>query len=552
MKKTLFPSLLALLLLSVMLLTGCSGAFNYENSDLSAMITLGDYKGRLSITVADLAASITDEDVQDKINTALKGLGSKAYYKKLESGAIVYGDTVGLTYKAILLSEIRKVHGEDSDGMGLTADQIKDLSAISGGEVTVVSDYVIGANTFFDKDAEDIAKKLEDALVGKEVGKDENEAQRIVPVSVEFPTDYKTTEIQGETVVFYLYPEYKWQAVEERELAFGDRIIITRTNKPSDEEAPGASHYENAVEDKVEFVTLAEAQAWHTQLRDDFNALEAGSRFGTTLTFTVKEHVSWTEGEGDDFEAKTEEVDVDYTVTVWSIPEVRYIQWDGVVDGDEAEEGQMTFSTFCTELKLTKSDYEDYADYQKQLKESLQLERDVQITANQYHAAFNALMNLSKMDESNAAVQKEVAAFVKEATDNLNYWYSRLQRNGQLSTMQSYAKSAGFTDVKDYYLHTNYGATQETLETAAKEYVKKNLVLWQFLHAEKDKLSDNGNYLTDAEYDAGYAEYEKIYEGSTTLSSMDREAIRAGLIWDKACKYLYENYCDVTTKPAND
>lgn len=551
MKKTLFPSLLALLLLSVMLLTGCSGAFNYENSDLSAMITLGDYKGRLSITVADLAASITDEDVQDKINTALKGLGSKAYYKKLESGAIVYGDTVGLTYKAILLSEIRKVH-EGSDGMGLTADQIKDLPAISGGEVTVVSDYVIGANTFFDKDAESIAKKLEGALVGKEVGKDADGVQRIVPVTVEFPTDYKTTAIQGETVVFYLYPEYKWQAVEERELAFGDRIIVTRTNKPADETAEGAGHYENAAENKVEFVTLAEAQAWHTQLRDDFNALEAGSRFGKTITFQVNENVSWTEGEGESFEAKTANVAIDYTVTVWSIPEIRYIKWDGVVDGDEAEEGQMTFSTFCTELKLTKSEYENYADYQKKLKDSLQLERDVQITANNYQAAFKALMNASKMDESNATVQKEVAAFVKEATDNVNYWYSRLQRNGQLSSMQSYAKSAGFTDVRDYYLHTNYGATQATLETAAKEYVKKNLVLWQFLHAEKDKLSDNGNYLTDAEYDAGYAGYEKIYEGSKTLSSMDRETIRAGLIWDKACKYLYENYCDVTKKPAKN
>ena len=551
MKKTLFPSLLALLLLSVMLLTGCSGAFNYENSDLSSMITLGDYKGRLPITVADLAASITDEDVQDKINTALKGLGSKAYYKKLESGAIVYGDTVGLTYKAILLSEIQKVH-EGSDGMGLTADQIKDLPAISGGEVTVVSDYVIGANTFFDKDAESIAKKLEGALVGKEVGKDADGVQRIVPVTVEFPTDYKTTAIQGETVVFYLYPEYKWQAVEERELAFGDRIIVTRTNKPADETAEGAGHYENAVENKVEFVTLAEAQAWHTQLRDDFNALEAGSRFGKTITFQVNENVSWTEGEGESFEAKTANVAIDYTVTVWSIPEIRYIKWDGVVDGDEAEEGQMTFSTFCTELKLTKSEYENYADYQKKLKDSLQLERDVQITANNYQAAFKALMNVSKMDESNATVQKEVAAFVKEATDNVNYWYSRLQRNGQLSSMQSYAKSAGFTDVRDYYLHTNYGATQATLETAAKEYVKKNLVLWQFLHAEKDKLSDNGNYLTDAEYDAGYAEYEKIYEGSKALSSMDRETIRAGLIWDKACKYLYENYCDVTKKPAKN
>lgn len=548
MKKTLFPSLLALLLLSVMLLTGCSGAFNYENSDLSAMITLGDYKGRLSITVADLAASITDEDVQDKINTALKGLGSKAYYKKLESGAIVYGDSVGLTYKAILLSEIQKVH-EGSDGMGLTADQIKDLSAISGGEVTVVSDYVIGANTFFDKDAESIAKKLEDALVGKEVGKDADGVQRIVPVTVEFPTDYKTTAIQGETVVFYLYPEYKWQAVEERELAFGDRIIVTRTNKPADETAEGAGHYENAAENKVEFVTLAEAQAWHSQLLLDFNALEAGSRFGKTITFQVNENVSWTEGEGESFEAKTANVAIDYTVTVWSIPEIRYIKWDGVVDGDEAEEGQMTFSTFCTELKLTKSEYENYADYQKKLKDSLQLERDVQITANNYQAAFKALMNASKMDESNATVQKEVAAFVKEATDNVNYWYSRLQRNGQLSSMQSYAKSAGFTDVRDYYLHTNYGATQATLETAAKEYVKKNLVLWQFLHAEKDKLSDNGNYLTDAEYNAGYAGYEKIYD-SKTLSSMDRETIRAGLIWDKACKYLYENYCDVTKKPA--
>ena len=551
MKKTFFPSLLALLLLSVMLLTGCGGAFNYENSDLSSMITLGDYKGRLPITVADLAATITDEDVQDKINTALKGLGSKAYYKKLESGAIVYGDTVGLTYKAILLSEIQKVH-EGSDGTGLTADQIKDLPAITGGNVTATSDYQIGANTLFDKDTESIAKTLEGALVGKEVGKDGGGVQRIVPVTVAFPTDYKTTAIQGETVVFYLYPEYKWQAVEERELAFGDRIIVTRTNKPADETAEGAGHYENAAENKVEFVTLAEAQAWHTQLRDDFNALEAGSRFGQTITFQVNENVSWTEGEGESFEAKTASVAIDYTVTVWSIPEIRYIKWDGVVDGDEAEEGQMTFSTFCTELKLTKSDYEDYADYRKQLKESLQLERDVQITANNYQAAFKALMNASKMDESNATVQKEVAAFVKEATDNVNYWYSRLQRNGQLSTMESYAKSAGFSDVRDYYLHTNYGATQATLETAAKEYVKKNLVLWQFLHAEKDKLSDNGNYLTDAEYDAGYAEYEKIYEGSSTLSSMDRETIRAGLIWDKACKYLYENYCDVTKKPAKD
>lgn len=551
MKKTLFPSLLALLLLSVMLLTGCGGAFNYENSDLSAMITLGDYKGRLSITVADLAASITDEDVQNKIDTALKGLGSKAYYKKLESGAVVYGDTVGLTYKAVLLSEIRKVH-EGSDGMGLTADQIKNLPAINGGNVTATSDYQIGANTFFDKDTESIAKTLEGALVGKEVGKDADGVQRIVPVTVEFPTDYKTTAIQGETVVFYLYPEYKWQAVEERTIAFGDRIIVTRTNKPADATAEGAGHYENAAENKVEFVTLAEAQAWHTQLRDDFNALEAGSRFGKTITFQVNENVSWTEGEGESFEAKTANVAIDYTVTVWSIPEIRYIKWDGVVDGDEAKDGQMTFSAFCTELKLTKSDYANYADYQKKLKDSLQLERDVQITANNYQAAFKALMNASKMDESNATVQKEVAAFVKEATDNVNYWYSRLQRNGQLSSMQSYAKSAGFTDVRDYYLHTNYGATQATLETAAKEYVKKNLVLWQFLHAEKDKLSDNGNYLTDAEYNAGYAGYEKIYEGSKTLSSMDRETIRAGLIWDKACKYLYENYCDVTKKPAKN
>ena len=70
--------------------------FDYENSDLSGMVTLGDYKG-IDVTIE--SALLTEEEFESAIDNMLSGY---AYYEKITDRAVEEGDTVICDYSGYL------------------------------------------------------------------------------------------------------------------------------------------------------------------------------------------------------------------------------------------------------------------------------------------------------------------------------------------------------------------------------------------------------------------------------------------------------------------
>lgn len=598
MKKLLSLLLVVATLLSVGLLAGCADTpFDYRNSDLTPYVTLGNYQGKLNFTIADLAETITDEDVRKEITDMLANAAIP--YKKLDTAGltVAYGDTVGILYKGILLDSliagehvVKNQDGTDltdqqildqlnakNEGAGLTEDEIKEITGFQGGSNMTgndptPSDLQIGSNSFI--------PGFEAALVGFKVG------DPLKPIVVTFPTPYSNSDLAGKRAVFFVKVKYELQLVDMRDIEFGDYLALTYvakmigTVKPGENEGD-APTLENTDDTKAyldglykytspelsednRFTgilgTYSSAGALtgglnqDTQLHAAFlaainEAREAGSfELDKEFTFTDDVVLSVTDKETDEKDSVT--VRVEYTTTVYNLANVRYMA------AEDVDTELYPYKDFCEDLKID-AEADDgklatYAAYKTDLQEAMQLQRDIQIQANKYQGAFQALVkSCPKLDISSPEMQKQVEAYKNEVLGNIKYLTTQAKASGYEYYYSMYYSSYGVSTLEEYIMYTNYGYKQGTintqLQTDAETYVKERLVFWRFVQAESVVL-------TEEEYQFGLRKYQEIYDSETfmTDNNIPEEALREALLWDKVAKILVDDYSNITRAPAKD
>lgn len=525
----------ALLILVVMLCTALiscgGGGFDYRTEDLTPYVTLAPYESeRLQAVIAELAALITDADVNEEIDDAL--IAGKAYLEKLKEGTIAYGDTIGLTYKGVLVSVIEAQYPDHGDGTGLTDDQIKNLTAFEGGEAKTEQELTIGSGRF--------VEGFESAMVGMTIG------SKNQPIKITFPEDYSSADLAGKEAIFFVSPTYKLKLEPERELAFKDVIAMTYEIHL----AEGYEAYEEYFDDETEepqtgVYTLSQDSQFHSALILAFNALAEGSRFGTEMNFTETHVISVPNA--DDTGKEDKEIKVDYTVTVHSLSMPLYFTHA------EAADGTLSFEDFLGYLDLDEEDYEGktYTDFFNETKEEMQKQRDLQITANRYQGAFDALVEASDVRLDDPKIRELVQAYQDEVRGNIEYMTTFYRASGYASLYEQLAVSYGLTGgLEEYVMYTLYGYKKSTIDkelaTDAEEYVAGRLVFWQLVKTKNITLSD-------AEYASGVEKYKDLYENDNFIedNNLTEEQIREALLWDKVAQMLTE-YTDFTEKPAKE
>ncbi|MGB5823771.1 MAG: trigger factor [Proteocatella sp.] len=150
--------LLPIALISVMLLSGCSGSSDSATvKNIEDYITLGQYKG-LEYTLA--AKAVTDEDVANAIENILSSTKTTT---DVTGRGVKNGDIANIDYEGLL-----------------------DGKAFDGGTAKGY-DLTIGSNAFI--------PGFESQLIGAEIGKTVN-------LDITFPADYGSADLAGKAVVF--------------------------------------------------------------------------------------------------------------------------------------------------------------------------------------------------------------------------------------------------------------------------------------------------------------------------------------------------------------
>lgn len=156
MKKKTIAGLLCGVALLV--LASCGSSMSYEDYDLNEYLKVGEYKG---LTVAPYSISVTDDEVQEQIQSNLKAAAKDTKLDK--NTAIADGDTVNIDYTG-------KVDGKKFDGG--TAEK---------------QDLTIGSGSFIDG--------FESGLIGHKKGE-------TVTLNLTFPEDYSEESLKGKDVTF--------------------------------------------------------------------------------------------------------------------------------------------------------------------------------------------------------------------------------------------------------------------------------------------------------------------------------------------------------------
>ena len=560
--------------------------------------------GGLKADVAKLDAVITDEKVIEEINDALVEAGAYYTKITDTNEKVALGDLVGITYFGVevdkLDAETYNEDGTKKDGTALTEDEVKALKALgfSGGATTSTVDYVVGLGAVPTSSSSSYSKYIDDldqGLIGHSIG------EKNAPIPCTFPEDYSSSDLAGKKVIFFTSFEYERPSVDPRKLDYGDLIAITYTVKFTDdmtEEQKAVWEEENgelSTEAVTETLILDKNNIFHAGIKVNFNpkmisagegedATEvedpdwvASNMIGVEIVFvserivTVKNDVEDEEGNSD-VEVTDVEVDLEYTITVHKIATSRYFTVDDVkagtlpykpatVEGEEEEgeteegdehaghdheheeeedEGDGVDDTFTEFLDITATEYETFDKYYEGLKEDMQVARDIQIQANRYQAAFNALVDACSFASftENKQLAKLKQKYVDEMNGNIDYLAQQYELLGLAET-----------SARQYAL-SGYGYTEATLKTQlpvdAEEYVKNRLVFWSL-------VKQAGLTITDEEYEAGLANYRELADNETYGDGYDKEVIREALLWDKVCDYLIKNnFVTLTEKPAKD
>ena len=527
MKKIV--SLLLLAAMMVLTLASCGSAgFDYKANASKYVIKLADYENtKLAATLAQLAAIITDDDVKDEINEAL--ISGKAYLNKIKEGNIAWGDTIGLTYKGVLASNVEALATTESSLEAILANitdaQINALTAFEGGEAKTETTLQIGSGQFIDG--------FEAAMVGMKLG------QKNQSLVVTFPEDYSEKTLAGKKAVFFVSPTYKLQLETVRPLKNKDTIAATYEIKLAEGYEGYAEYFEDQTEGKeTKIFSLSQDSQFHMALKLAFNEMLANlpegaesEAFETEITFRETHVVS--HPNADDSGKEQSNVLVDYTVTVHALSTPLYYT------ADDAASNTLKFSEFLTYLGLKEADYKDktYTDYFKEKKEEMQKARTLQITANRYQAAFDALVEASEIDMDNEVIKELVQAYIDEVNGNIAYMVTYLKASGYASLYESMLSYYGCKDLEEYVMYTEYGYKKATittqLKTDAEEYVASHLVFWAL-------VEEKGITLTDEEYNAKLEDYKKLYENDKFVedNNIPEEALREAMLWDKVAAML--------------
>lgn len=527
MKKIV--SLLLLAAMMVLTLASCGSAgFDYKANASKYVINLADYENtKLTATIAQLAALITNEDVNEEIDAAL--ISGKAYLEKITEGTIAWGDTVGLTYKGVLASNVEALATTEASLEAvletITDEQIKALSAFEGGEAKTETTLQIGSGSFIDG--------FEAAMVGVELG-EKNQS-----LIVTFPEDYTPKTLAGKKAVFFVSPTYKLKLEAVRPLENKDTIAATYEITLDPEYVHLAEYFEDETDGPVtKIFSLSQDSQFHMALKLAFNEMLAGKpegaeseAFSTELIFQ-ETHVVSVPNE-DDSGKDQKNVLVDYKVTVHALSTPLYYT------AADAEAGTLKFDEFLGYLGLKKDDYKDknYNDYFTEKKEDMQKARTLQIKANRYQAAFNALVDASEIDMDNEVIKGLVQAYIDEVNGNIDYMVTYLKASGYASIYESMLSYYGCKDLKEYVMYTEYGYKYTTintqLKTDAEEYVAGRLVFWTLVEKK-------GITLTDEEYNTMLADYKKLYENDNFVSdnNIPEDALREAMLWDKVAAML--------------
>lgn len=551
-----------LVLVTLLSFAGCSDkGFDYQNEDLTQFVTLAPYAAeKLKADCAKLEAIIEDKDVNEEIDDALAA--ALAYYKKItEAGtALIRGDLIGLSYKGVLASTLEGANyskdGTAADGTALTEEQIKGLTAISGATQSTAKDYMIGKGSYtastnvYTKLYEGL---LDEGLIALKVG------AKNAPVKVTFPEDYKDSALAGKEAVFFVSVDYKWQAEDARDLEYGDMIVITYVGKLADEYADYAElfkeeHGELKAEAVTEIITLVNAQGdtpnrFHAFIKTRFNDLEGDSKdnFGKEFTEKMEYNLTIKDTSSEEPTTTEQKVEVEYTITVHSLANVRCFTAADVTEGTlkyknektEGEENKTADKAFVDYLKIDTEKYATYEDYFKALKEDMQDARTLQIAANEYQAAFGALVKASTIAsfKDNETLAKLKQKYIDEIRGNIDYLARSVEASGYASL---YCQMAGVATVEEYAM-SMYGYTKSNIDKQlpidAEEYVSERLVFWQFV-----KTFEGGMSISDEEYEAGVKKYGELKGDEKFMENYGytEESVREALLWDKVCKTLID------------
>lgn len=134
MKKIITMTLVLLLCISAVLMTGCSGSkqisYPYEEYNLDEYIKLPDYS---KYDITPKAVEVTDEDLQIQIDYILKQSGTT---EKVTEGTVEKGDTVNISFKGTL--------EDGTTNQGMQSDSYR-LTLGSGGMINGFEDGLYGA-----------------------------------------------------------------------------------------------------------------------------------------------------------------------------------------------------------------------------------------------------------------------------------------------------------------------------------------------------------------------------------------------------------------------
>ncbi len=570
MKKIASLLLALLMLLSALSFVGCADkGFDYRKEDLTPYIyKMFDYQNeKLHITIADLADTITDDDVKEEINKLLES--KSAFYKKVEdkNTIVKLGDIAGIYYKGVLFSDLKNYKNFNLDEAiknksmkdmtdeektklreaiaALTADDIKNLTAFSkGSNLTDKNPYdlQLGSGAFIAGFEDELVEA--NATIGQEN----------VPLLVTFPKVYSSNPaLQEKDAVFFTTVKYTYERVADHEplvwddmIAVKYEITLDETNKTYAEEFGEAT--EGAV---MKVITLDQDNAFHAALFTEFNRREEGdeaTRFGVEMSFDYKKTVSHTD------KASGEKADVEVTAqvkaTVYSLAAPRYFTTD------EIDNKELSFEDFCTKTGLKKDDYkEGYTTYFTGIKTDMQKARTAQIKANKYQAVIDKLVEKSQIISSSDTIKNLKQNYIDEVMGNIEYMTMYAESTGMASTYAYLAQMESALKVKtarEYIMYSNYGYTSETittqLDTDADAFIKERIVFWHFVKTAKIE-----ELLTDAKYNEMIEEYKAYYEIEDPFANgLTEEALREAFIWDLAAQYLLDNYTVIDTRPVKE
>ncbi len=604
MKKLTSLLLVLVMLFSVVALSSCADkGFDYQNEDLTPYVTLAALSEKLKANVADLAAKIEIADVEKEINDALEA--AFAYYKKIEDKeeVVALGDMVGIDYKGVLASTLKAagfnedgtktVKGEDGTEtkVALTDKEVDALSGFSGGKTSTTVNYMVGMGAYtassgsYSKYIDDLDK----GLIGHKIG------EKNAPIPCTFPEDYSSTELKGKDVVFFTTFQYELQSVEPREIDYEDLVAITYSVKfneadevtQANKEAYEKENGELPKEPVATVILLNDDDLFHALVKTSFNDPEFGAgifdkAYQKTAERNLVIEIEKENEETGETEPGKQDVTIllDYTITVHKLANVRCFTTQDVKDGtleyinakktdDKKDEGEGEPSAQADDhdhegeeekkeetkdtvtdslveyLKIDKEKYPTYDKYVEGLQEDMQKQRDIQIAANKYQAAFDAMIAASTFAsfDTNETLKDLKQKYIDEINGNIEYLARNVEASGYASI---YMQIAGVTTVEEYAMSV-YGYTKSNIKKQlpidAEEYVKGRLVFWQLLKEHTDLT------LTDAEYTDGLENYKEIH-GDTFIEDYGytEEAVREALQWDKVAKWLCDNHVEFTYK----